>query len=290
MPKKLCILHGNCQGDVLAILLGHSEEFTKNFDILRVVNYQKRQIDPGDLSRCSLFLYQHLGSQWGENASENLCGRLPPGSESICFPNMFFQGYWPFWRKDETIIEFVDSFLEMLLAKNLPVPALLNLYRKCDPALAGDISGVPESTLRIEREKEKHSDIKYVHLIEENWQKKQLFLTINHPAMPLHVHVANSVLNMLGFKSLKTSISDNIPHPYDEFWLPIHPVIGARLSLPFVNADRKYNCFSHKLTHDEYTRVYLACRMNNVSNLAAALSQIHIDKTIGKKEIQQQEN
>lgn len=280
MSRKLCILHGNCQGDVLALLLGLSKEFTRHYEIRRVVNYLNEAPSPEDLSRCSLFLYQRLGSHWGANATDNLLGLLPSGCESICFPNMFFKGYWPFWRRDESAIEFSDSFLEMLLARNLPLPALLNLYNKCDPALAGDVSGVPASTLAIEKEKEKLTDIKYVYLIEENWRERQIFLTINHPSMPLLAHVANSVLNMLGFPGLKESVTNNIIHPYDEFWLPIHPAVGARLSLPFASADRKYNCFSQKLTHAEYTRVYLACRMNNVFSLTSALGQIHINKVL----------
>lgn len=275
MPKNLCILHGNCQGDILAILLSKSEEFNKYFEIRRIVNYLNESIAPEDLSKCSLFLYQYLSPHWGANATDSLLRLLPSESANICFPNMFFKGYWPFWQKAESTIEFADSFLEMLLAKKLPVPALLNIYRKCDPALVGDITLIPAATLAIEKEKEKLTDIKYVHLIEENWQKRQLFLTINHPAMPLMIHVVNSVLNMLGFPALKESLTNKIPHPYDEFWLPIHPAIGERLALPFVNASRKYNCFSQKLTHAEYTNVYLACRMNNIYSLTSALAQIH---------------
>ena len=87
-------------------------------------------------------------------------------------------------------------------------------------------------------------------------------------------HAANGVLRALGFPPLPASISSRVPHPHGEFWLPIHPAVGERLGLPFASAERRYNCFANRLTHAEYAQFYLACRLNNVRNLAAALAQI----------------
>lgn len=273
MSKELCVIHGNCQGDVLNILLSLSEPFSRRFETRRVVNYLEDAPAPELLSRCSLFLYQYLSPRWGAKATDHLLAKLPPSSESLCFPNMFFKGYWPFWRKDESVIEFADSFLESLLSRGLPAPAILSVYNKCSPELAGDFNKTVESTLAIEKEKEKKTPVKYVHLIEESWRERQMFITINHPSMALHIHAANSVLKELGFPPLPKPLTDRIPHPYNEFWLPIHPAAGKRLSLSFAGPERKYNCFSQKLTHAEYTNFYLACRMNNVQSLTSALAQ-----------------
>ena len=131
MAKELCILHGNCQGDALGILLGMSEPFSRHFEIKRVVNYLEEPLDPRDLERCSLFLYQYLAPRWGASATGELLKRLPPGCHALCFPNMFFNGCWPFWMKAEEIIEFADSLLEKLLAMGLPPADILRLYQKC---------------------------------------------------------------------------------------------------------------------------------------------------------------
>lgn len=274
MARKLCILHGNCQGDALAMLLSLSEKFCRAFKIRRVVNYLEERPGEDDLARCSLFLYQYLSPHWGRNATSEILKLLPAQSEKICFPNMFFKGYWPFWRKAENVIEFADSFLEELLGRKLPPEAILKIYNRCDPALTGDFAGVAADTLAIEREKEKQTEIKYVDIIEERWRAEQLFITINHPAVPLLVHVGNSVLRLLGFPPLPKDVTDGFAHPHNEFWLPIHPQVGARLGLPFVFPERKYNCFASRLTHAEYTRLYLACRMNNIPDLTSVMAQL----------------
>lgn len=277
MGKDLCIIHGNCQGDALNILLNQSERFRRRFETLRVVNYLDEKIDPKDLARCSLFLYQYLGAKWGDSSTDRLLSSLPAGCESICFPNMFFNGYWPFWFHAPSVIEFPDKLLEELLERELPIPALLNIYYKCSPDLTGDFDAIAARSLAQEKEKEKFTLIKYVHLIEESWRQKQMFITINHPSMPLLVHAASSVLKLLGLGALPDSLSDSMPHPYDEFWLPIHPCAGKRLGLSFAGPERKYNCYAQKLAHAEYTRFYLACRMNNIVNLSAALAQARIE-------------
>lgn len=274
MAKKLCILHGNCQGDVLAILLSHSDQFSKYFEIRRIVNYLEERPSEQDLAKCSLFLYQYLSPRWGANATDKLLSLLEPSCETLCFPNMFFKGYWPFWYKAEDKIEFADSLLEKLIELQLPLQGLMSIYKKCPAFLAGDFEQSVNSTLNIEREKEQKSTIKYVHLIEENWRQRQMFLTINHPSMELLVYVANSVLKKLGFSELASSLTNRIAHPYNEFWLPIHPQVGKALSLPFVFPERKYNCFANQLNHEEYTKFYLGCRMNKIRQLTAALAQI----------------
>lgn len=186
---------------------------------------------------------------------------------------MFFKGYWPFWTHIPDIIEFGDSALESLLAMGLADQDILRVYARCPPSLLGDPIKVVEETLAREKEKEKRTPVKYVHLIEEYWREKQVFLTINHPAEFLLLHAANEILKLLGLGPLPREIARNFRHPHGEFLLPIHPVPARELGLAFAGADRKYPCFNKTLTYREFAAYYLACRANGIVSLRGALSQ-----------------
>lgn len=272
MAKELCLIHANCQGDALKELLEASPGFTDKFEIRHLRNYKGEDLDTGLLDSAAIFLHQYLTEKWGEISTSQVLGRLSPKSQAICIPNCFFKGYWPLWVHKPEVIDFPDSLLENLLAKGLPPSDILRLYLRADPALTGDAEKIAQDTLVWEKEKETHTPIKYVDMIAENWRERQMFLTINHPAPALFVHIAQQILSLLSLPPVPESFAKNYVSPHDEFWLPIHPVIGQRLGLPFADAGRRYPAFGNSYTHKEYTLIYLACRQNGVKDLPAALA------------------
>lgn len=272
MGKKLCLIHANCQGDALKQLLEASPDFADKFEIRHLRNYRGEAPEQRLLDGTAIFLAQYLTEKWGEISTAEVLRRLPPAARAIVIPNCFFKGYWPFWENKNQVIEFQDSLLEELLARGLETQPLLHLYLKADPSLTGDVEKIAFDSLRREKEKEAHTPIKYVHLIEDRWRDQQLFLTINHPAPLLLVHIAQEILRMLGLAPIPDSFARNYISPHNEFWLPIHPAIGKRLALKFASRERRYPCFGADLTFEEYLRVYLACRKNNFSDLPSALA------------------
>lgn len=279
MGKQLCIIHANCQGDALAPLLEASEDFKSKFEIRHYVNYKKTELAAEDLKRCGLFLHQYLGPSWGGISTESLLPLLPAQAQTILIPNFFFKGYWPFWTNKITDIEFADSLLESLLQKKLPAEAVLALYLKAPNSLLGDVEAEALASLAKEREKEQFSEIKYVNLLEENWRNRQLFLTVNHPGVELLAHAVRQILQMLGLNSFSAQALQNFRHPQDEFWLPIHPLVGQKLKLPFAAPDRQYNCFGMNLTHKEYIMRYLACREHGIKDLTGVLKGLAEDNS-----------
>ncbi|MBO5490639.1 MAG: hypothetical protein J5960_04330, partial [Desulfovibrio sp.] len=94
MSQALCLLHANCQGDMLLPLLENSPAFARRFRVRRYVNYTQEAIDAQDIARCSLFLYQRLGPKWGELSTGQLLQRLPQSCLPVEIPNLLFKGYW----------------------------------------------------------------------------------------------------------------------------------------------------------------------------------------------------
>ncbi|MBQ9406224.1 MAG: hypothetical protein IJU37_05720 [Desulfovibrio sp.] len=275
MPQSLCILHANCQGDMLLPILKNTPAFTRYFHVRRYINYTKEAVDARDLERCSLFLYQYLPSKWKEHSSEQMLASLPSHCKHVEIPNLFFKGYWPFWQSGGPI-NFTNSLLEKLLQKSDP-QTTLRLYLKGSPAILGDqsvLEAIAEDSLAHEELKEKNSLIHCTPLLRERWRDQQLFLTINHPGPDLVLHIADSLLQLLELGSIPPCIRSTYVHPFNDFWLPIHPAVGRMLKLSFTEPERRYTIFQNRLTHREYVLAYLACRTNNVHDLLSFLENL----------------
>lgn len=273
MSKEICLLHANCQGLGLAALLNATPAFARNFEIRHYFNYTKEEIAEADIEKCSLFLHQYLAPKWGNLSTEQVLSRLPQQAKSICLPNFFFKGYWPHWTDKFQGIDFADSVLESLLAKGLDIQQVMLLYMKDSSVFFGDVEKTALDSIEYEKQKEKYTPIKYAHILENDWRHEQLFITVNHPANRLFFHMANELLKLIGLGSLPREAREGFVHPQGDFWLPIHPVVGARLRLPFVSKNREYECFGTKITHATYILRYLACRKHNIKDLVNVLRQ-----------------
>ncbi|MDR3362010.1 MAG: hypothetical protein LBO64_04115 [Desulfovibrio sp.] len=282
MSRSLCILHANCQGDALRPLLENTTEFNRCFEIRQYTNYTRQLIPDEDLQNCRLFLYQKLDLKWGELSAEYLLSRLPESCQHIEMPNLFFKGYWPFWTNAVKCIDFADSLLELLLGKGLEPEQALYLYLRGDAELLGDVCRTAEESLEREEEKERDSPIRCSALLRERWRQEQLFITVNHPGKTLLFHLTDSLLGFLGFDKLSATTRREYRHPHEDFWLPIHPRAGHMLRLPFASKFRRYQIFSNRLTHQQYTRCYIACRKHNVSELLVFLRNLSSPKDIAR--------
>ena len=213
---------------------------------------------------------------WGALSTEQLLPRLPAVCRTLAIPNLFFKGYWPCWTR-EAPIDFGDSLLERLLAQGLAPAEALALYLRGAPELLGDsaaLEAVAAASLAREEAKEAEAPIRCVPLVRERWRDEQLFVTINHPGRTLMCHVADSLLRLLGLGGLPPSVRRAYVHPLEDFWLPIHPVVGERLRLPFAHGARRYPIYGKELTHREYTACYLACRTGGGADLLVFLRDL----------------
>ena len=261
---------------MLLPLLKNTPAFTQRFYVRRYVNYTREPIDAGDMKHCALFLYQHLSAKWENLSTEQLLLQLPQGCIHIKIPNMMFKGYWPFWQSGGPI-NFTDTLLEKLL-ENCDSKTALRLYLKGSPALLGDakvLNAIAEESLTYEEHKESDAPLHCAPLLRERWREQQLFLTVNHPGPELILHMADSLLRLLGLGGLPPSVRKAYVHPFNDFWLPIHPKVGQALGLPFTGPERRYTIYRNSLTHREYVLAYLACRSTNVHDLLSFLE--HLD-------------
>jgi len=268
--RSLCILHGNCQGETLAALLGASPEFSAAYRVEYYVNFTRQEIPEENLSRCALFLHQHLGSHWGDVSTGSLKARLPRQTTSICYPNMLFTGYWPFWSS-RSGFEFSDSLLDGLLDRGLSGPEVLHVALKGNLARMYDLGALLANTLAMERDKEALGDVKYVDMMESLFRTERLFNTVNHPRARLMLHAADSVLSLLSMPPLPEDFKAALPEISPEFELPIHPQVARFHGLCFGLEGTTYNVFGQAMTHADYTRLYIDCKLAGRADFTAYL-------------------
>jgi len=268
MHKKLCLLHANCQGEELIVLLQASSAFNSSYRIVLRTNYTHEHVSAQELSECSVFLYQYLDDTWGELSSQALLRRLSPSALALQIPNLFFKGYWPFWTSHGPI-DFNDSLLNRLIDEGVPKPAILKLYLHSDINNFIDLKASLDETIAIERQKEAHACVKYVDYGLRLWKKRMIFLTINHPALCLLVHMAQGILEALDLPPLSEEelrlpgFQGDFPS-YTNFELPVHPQVAAFHGLEFGGPQQTYAVFTRRMTFEQYISRYIDCRQSGM--------------------------
>lgn len=271
--RELCLLHANCQGEPLALLLASSPEFSARWRVRHYTNYTREAIPEEALRDATLFIYQHLGPEWGGFSSDSLLGEINPAASSLCIPNMFFKGYWPFWTSDSPM-DFADVLLDTLYASGAGKPEMLKIYLHGTVTRMVDVDGTVAETLRIEREKEKRCDIETSAFMARHWRERPLFQTVNHPGEELLLLVAQGVLAHLGLPCLSGDVCAAFRYDYEGFHLPIHPKVGAHLGLEFAGEDTEYPVFGKKMNFAHYVSRYIDCRLNGLED--SFLAYLHL--------------
>ncbi len=262
MPKEICIIHANCQGDSLQFLLLSTPSFAQKFTIHKYTNYLREGLDSEFLHTSKLFLYQELSETWGELGSHALMQKLSPQAQTLQIPNMFFNGYWPLWT-NATFMAYGDTLLEELCARGLSTQEIVQIYLRGSLLKSYDLAGLRQKSYEKEVLKEKNLSIKTLPLIEELWQEEQLFYTVNHPAPRLSLYVADSVLQHLGLGTVPHSVRKQYMNTFEEFIQPIHPYIGAEYKLPFATPDRLYPVYGQEMNFASYVNAYVHCRLQS---------------------------
>jgi len=254
----------------LAEALRASPEFDSIFSTRVYLNYTREPIPQAGLDSCALFLYQHLGPEWGEIASAELLKRLPAGCRSLCIPNMFFRGPWPLWSGAPGF-DYRDVFLDHLLGLGLPRRDILHLYLRTPLAAKYDLAALLDETIATERARQARTPVQYLDHILENFRARSLFHTINHPCAELLAHAAAGILRLLGLEGPDPERLEQLTTDYEEFTLPIHPQVAAFYGLQYADAQTRYPAYGKLKTFDEYAVAYVDCRLAGIDNFIGYL-------------------
>jgi len=268
--KRLAILHANCQGDPLASALLNSPEFSRAYTPKVFLNYARQEIPQADMDACGLFLYQYLGADWGEFASEALVKRLPPGCPSLCIPNMFFKVPWPFWSGAPGF-DNRDTYLEHLLGLGLPGQDILHVYLRTSLTAKYDLGTLFDETIALERSRQARTPVPYLDHVLEHYRDRPLFHTVNHPTVEMLALSASGILRELGIQQASDGSLPVVESWYQDFFLPIHPQVAEFHGLAYGGPDERYPVHGRSLSFARYAAAYVECRTAGIDNFIGYL-------------------
>jgi len=148
---------------------------------------------------------------------------------------------------------------------------IILLYLRADMAAKLDLNALLQATLRREREREAHTPIKYMALIEERHGLEPLFNTVNHPGGPLMDHAARGVLRELGLSEPDPAPLAALGDPFPDFEQPVHPSVAAFFGWDFAGPDRKYMVYGRRMSFAAWTANYVHARQHGVTDFIGFL-------------------
>lgn len=254
--KQNAIFHANCQGEMLLDMLRRHPPFAEKYECRLFTNYARKEVPEEQLRRCDLFVYQHLGPQWGALASERLMACLPRNCQTIAMPNMFLRLYWPLHRGGSRPHELRDRLLDDLLARGVPPTQLGVFAQKASILSHYDLKGIVEQSLERELAKEARADIPHVALLQELGVRERCFYTVNHPGEKLLCYVADEVLRRIALPPLEKESLAPLEWYYTALELPINPAVAEVFGLDFVQENTLYNVYGFSMSYGQFAQLY----------------------------------
>lgn len=292
--KRICIISANCQGAYIKTLLNKHEEFSKDFQVLYFVNYNKEIVPKELLNKADILIYQPLSSKWGELSEKYLLEHAIKNPIKIRISYLTFPIYWPFFTHDPRNVNnknypfgqfpYGDRFILDLLRKGLEKEKVFEIIKTRQILDKVDLKKVIENYVNFQKDLESRRDQKLLDFIIENYKKYKLFESYNHPSKVLAVYQVNDILRMLGYRSLK---NEEIPslRSLTLFQQPIHPYIAEALNLEFeADWETEYIIWNKPMKAIDYYKAYIwwdttsigIPREENVSNNAESCGTCHI--------------
>lgn len=270
--KHTVVIHANCQGDMLAHILGQHPPFAERCECRLFTNYAKEHVPPELLQRCDVFLYQYLPESWGELASEKLLAHVRRHCRAIAVPNMFLRLYWPLHRGGSRPHELRDQLLDDLLERGVGPQELALLARSPAMLRRYDLQGIVDKSLEHERNKESKADIPHVERMLELSRSQHAFYSVNHPGAELLYYVADEVLQRLDIPLLDRENPPGLDDYYTALELPINPAVAQEFGLDFVDEKTTFNVYGLSMTYAQFVAVYAQYRGSGAAGLVDFLA------------------
>lgn len=280
--KKLALLFGNCQTEIIANMLEYNNDFSRQFVILRVPQIHlyrdEEQIEQifyqnGIMQMVDLFIYQRVKGSNRFHArlgTDELQKQLSCDCHSVAIHNIYFDGYFIqydgnddryFGNLDLKDFPYTDSVVDSLIKENKKADEIVDIL--CDENLfpVKAVKDKCEQSIRSLREREKFVGIPIVDYIEENYCKEQLFYTYNHPKNTVIYEYVKRLLKSLGIDKTDLFTEEELNMQFGTLRVnnfPVLPCVVKALGMKKYEYKMRISHVSTKLiTIEEYIREYV---------------------------------
>lgn len=221
--KKIAVIYGNCQTPILSRVLLLSHAFSKDYffvEIPAVHEYASRMKKQWDTlikdntfwQQVDLFIYQNVSEDnrfCNGLATDNILKKLGGSCKTIKIINIYFSGYFIQTTKNEHnfmkdvqqsgLCPFGDKYIDNMLIQELGKKEILEKVTKADFIPSEEIRNLAQKSLTELKEREKDVDVIISDYIIENYDKRQLFYSFNHPINTVLIEYAKRILSFLGY-------------------------------------------------------------------------------------------
>jgi len=272
--RALCLFAGTCITGPLAYLLGRSEEFSRQFSVkvfdtgATRPSLSAETITDYDLERAAVVI--HHPERWrGWRAGDlylSLLAKVPSRATRITVPYPTMSCLWPCQALDpryrEASVEWEDSnsalyansdcnVLRMRASGKSPIE-ILETYRKLDLGETLDLAALERRTFAKQRLKEASCDVKIMDFVEDNFQSRRTFTSINHGANITLAHMAAQILSIMGLGPLPSGLLSSLSELLEPS-VPIHPSLLDHYGLKWATPGTRYQVDRRRmLTWEEY--------------------------------------
>ncbi len=259
-----CLVSANCQGVPLIKQLLAFKPFQKSYYPEYFINFKKEIIPLEKLQTCNLLIYQKLGTSWNEISEEYLLAHVNPKAKVVCMPNIYNNTLWPISKGTGNLSNpYDETYIDELMQRGLSLNEILYLVKKADFSKHYDLQSMYEKSMEIERNKGYARCSEICDYIEENFSKRKLFTTFNHPYGSLLNLAAKVVLEEIGYRNVPDSLIPNISCDED-YYMPIHHSVAKFFHLSYIDENTKFPVYGNMLTYSEYIAGYVLSRQNNL--------------------------
>lgn len=280
--KKIALIYGNCQTEILANMMEYNQEFHMQYILLRVPQVHlyrgEEQIEQifyqsGIMQLLDLFIFQNVKSKnrfYARLGTDSLIKQLSGQCRKLPIHNIYFDGYFIQYNADESRyfnnmnqqdFPYADSIVDFYIETGKSTEEILEMIHDENLMEAETIIKRCEISLNELKQREYSVEVPIVDFIEENYCREQLFYTCNHPKNLVLYEYVKRIFHVVGISQTDCFTEEEL---YLEFGnlrinnFPILPCVIKALGLAKYESKMRISNVSSKLiTMDEYIKEYI---------------------------------
>ena len=266
LRKRTLIVAGNCQGSFLHKALQESPELSNEYQIIYFRNFRKKDqgvLLPEHMAECAILLEQIAHQAPGLPNKEY----APADCKIITFPILWMNSLWPGMVDDPRNrplpsypagpFPYGDRFLLNLIDQGMTPEQAVDQYFEMDVNSKVNLERFHEINVAKAEQLDARADVPLGKQVFDNFRHHNLFVTRNHPSMPMMHYIRDRIFEALGVSVPKSDLQ-TASGGMGQIHVPVHPSVAQRFGLAWYSPDDVYRYHSEQLTAREYFLRYAA--------------------------------
>jgi hypothetical protein len=276
--KKTALIIGNCQTAGIKKIMCSSPTFMEEYIVIDVpmihlITESEKEI----LEKCK-FVFNNLSllitQIISENNSffdffctENIRKIIGDNTKLVLIPTLYFDIYFPQTIHQSVVISELEEVGILTfpygdciineLSEKYTVKDIVEIIKSDNFFTAQFLKIFFDYRIETLKERENKCDIHILDYILENYKKKLLFYSKNHPNAEVLIELTKRLMLYLGYQDI--NCENMVLEGFDKWQELIYPSVSKALSLEFIKTNYLDDLFDKPCTFEEYVESYCSC-------------------------------